>query len=406
MSNKWLLNVKLETGRYTDEKNYTHTKTDLFHLQITDGKITEIVPATTTVADDVEKIDVDGLLAIPSFKEMHNHLDKTYLGYEWRSCIPAKNLEHRLALEAKELTMLAPSTKKRASAMIDTILSYGSTHIRTHVNIDPYIGLQNLEGVLAALDDYKGRVTADVIAFPQHGLLRDNVPELMREALRSGATMVGGLDPAGIDKDIEGSLAVTMDLAKEFDVDVDFHIHDGGHVGWYTMDKWIDLVEQHNFQRQSAFSHAFAIGDIPVAKAKDLANRMAKHDMEIMSTVPMNHVNPPIALLDEHGVQVNFGCDGFFDSWGPYDTGDVLERATIYCDKNGLKDEGSIAHSLKFVTRGITPLNEKGEQVWPKVNDAADFVFADAASSAHLIARKLKREAVMLQGNIVYGKIK
>src|SRR5699024_10597544 len=101
-----------------------------------------------------------GMLAVPAFKEMHNHLDKTYLGFGWRSCIPAKDLEHRLELEAKELEMLAPTTKKRASEMIETILSYGSTHIRTHVNIDPYIGLKNLEGILAALEDYKGRVTA------------------------------------------------------------------------------------------------------------------------------------------------------------------------------------------------------------------------------------------------------
>lgn len=405
MTSKWLLNVKLEADRYTDESNYTYTKTELFHLKVTNGKIAGIKDATEEIKEDIDTIDVNGMLAVPAFKEMHNHLDKTYLGFGWRSCIPAKDLEHRLELEAKELEMLAPTTKKRASEMIETILSYGSTHIRTHVNIDPYIGLKNLEGILAALEDYKGRVTADVIAFPQHGLLRDNVPELMREALKSGATMIGGLDPAGIDKDIEKSLETTMELAREFNVDVDFHIHDGGHVGWYTIDKWIDLVEKYNFTNHSAISHAFSIGDIGEEKAEILANRMAKHNMEVMSTVPLNHTNPPIALLNKHGVQVNFGCDGFFDSWGPYDTGDVLERATIYCEKNGLKDEGSIAQCLKFITRGLTPLNEQGEQVWPKVNDNADFVFADAESSAHLIARKLKREAVMLNGNVVYGKL-
>ena len=405
MTIKWLLNVKLETNRYTDEQNYTYTKTDLFHLKITDGKITEIKSHKERIEDDFEKLNVDGLLAVPSFKEMHNHLDKTYLGIGWRSCIPAKNLAHRLALEAKELVELAPTTKKRASEMIETILSYGSTHIRTHVNIDPYIGLKNLEGVLEALDVYKGKVTADIIAFPQHGLLKGEVPALMREALRSGATMVGGLDPAGIDKNIEESLNTTMNLAQEFDVDVDFHIHDGGHVGWYTIDKWIDMVEEQKFKNRTAISHAFSIGDIPEEKAVNLAERLAKHDMEIMSTVPLNHTNPPIALLSRHGVQVNFGCDGFFDSWGPYDTGDVLQRATTYCEKNGLKDENAIAQSLKFITRGITPLDETGKQVWPKLNDAADFVFANAESSANLIAMKLKREAVMLNGNLVYGKI-
>lgn len=66
--------------------------------------------------------------------------------------------------------------------------------------------MKNLEGVLAALEDYKDVVTSEVIAFPQHGLLRDDVPKLLREALRNGATMIGGLDPAGIDNSIEPSL--------------------------------------------------------------------------------------------------------------------------------------------------------------------------------------------------------
>lgn len=405
MSEKWLLNVKLETKAYTDEQNYSYTETGIFHLKIKDGKIVDQLDGDTVVEDSLDKIDMKGLLAVPSFKEMHNHLDKTYMGIGWRSCMPAKNLQHRLEMEAAELPELAPTTKMRASKMIETILSYGSTHIRTHVNIDPYIGLKNLEGVLAALEDYKGRVTADVIAFPQHGLLGNNVPELMREALRSGATMVGGLDPAGIDGSIEKSLHTTMDLASEFQMDVDFHIHDGGHVGWYTIDKWIDIAEESDWKGKSAISHAFSIGDIPHEKATALAQRLQRNDIEIMSTIPLTNTVPPIDLLDSNGVRVNFGCDGFFDSWGPYGTGDVLEKANKFCEATGRKDELSIAQSLKFVTRGITPLNEAGEQVWPKKNDPADFVFADADSSAHLIARKIERKAVMLNGNLVYGEI-
>lgn len=405
MTDKWLLNVKLETSAYTDENNYSYTNTKNFHLKLTSGKIAEIVDGDQQINDAVEKQDMHGLLAVPAFKEMHNHLDKTYMGLGWKSVVPVNNLKERLVLEAAELQQLAGSTKDRASRMIEKILSHGATHIRTHVNIDPYIGLKNLEGVIAALDDYKGKITADIIAFPQHGLLRDNVPELMKEAMRSGATMVGGLDPAGIDGAIEKSLQTTLDIASEFHADVDFHIHDGGHVGWYTIDKWIDLVESSGWNGKSAISHAFSIGDIPTAKAAQLAHRLKANNISIMSTIPITNTLPPIDLLDEHGVLVQLGCDGFYDSWGPYGTGDVLEKVTRFCDITGKKDERSIAQSLRFITGGITPLNEAGEQVWPNINDAASFVFADAASSAHLIARKLPRKAVMVDGNIVYGQV-
>ncbi|MGP4105957.1 amidohydrolase [Virgibacillus sp. L01] len=405
MNEKWLLNVKLETDAYTDKDNYSYTNTNTFHLKIKEGKIIEQINSSEPIHDSIEKVDVKGLLAVPTFKEMHNHLDKTYMGLGWRSCIPVKNLQQRLDLEAVELPELADSTKDRASRMIETLLSNGSTHIRTHVNIDPYIGLQNLEGVLAALEAYKGKITADIIAFPQHGLIRDNVPSLMREAMRSGATMVGGLDPAGIDNSIEKSLHTTMDIAAEFNADVDFHIHDDGHVGWYTIDKWIDLVEKAEWGGRSAISHAFSIGEIPTEKATQLAHRLQKNNIDIMSTIPLTKTLPPIDLLDKQGVNVHLGCDGFFDSWGPYGNGDVLEKATTFCEITGKKDELSIAQSLKYITNGITPLNENGEQAWPAIHDQADFVFVDAQSSAHMIARKIERKAVMVNGNIVYGNI-
>ncbi|MFU1836539.1 deaminase, partial [Enterococcus faecium] len=76
-------------------------------------------------------------LAIPAFQESHNHLDKTYLSLGWRASQPVKNLKERLADEASELKLLAPSTEQRATAMIEKLIGYGASYIRTHVNIDP-----------------------------------------------------------------------------------------------------------------------------------------------------------------------------------------------------------------------------------------------------------------------------
>src|SRR5699024_3854515 len=134
----------------------------------------------------------------------------------------------------------------------------------------------------------------------------------------------GGLDPAGIDEAAEKSLYTTMDLATEFDADIDIHIHDGGHVGAYTIDKWLDLVEEADWKNRIAASHAFSLGEIPLSSQQKMAERMAQSGMDVMSTIPLTATLPPIQLLDEHGVNVHFGCDGFYDSWGPFGTGDVL----------------------------------------------------------------------------------
>ncbi|WP_209121778.1 amidohydrolase family protein [Alkalihalobacillus sp. BA299] len=401
----WLTNIRLETGYLQDEKGIYSTKTEVFHLKIEAGKIIEKKNQGFVIPRDEKTVDGKGLLALPTFKEMHNHLDKTYLSLDWKACKPAKNLKERLEYEARELEELAPTTKQRASKMIELILSQGATHIRTHVNIDPYIGLKNLEGVQAALEDYSDKLTYEIVAFPQHGLLRERVIPLMKEAMRSGAHIVGGLDPAGIDHNIEGSLDEVMNLATEFDADIDIHLHDGGHVGFYTIDKLAELVEEANWYNRAAVSHAFSLGEVPLPQAEALADKLSSLGMSIMSTIPITKSLPPIELLDRKGVNVYLGCDGFYDSWGPFGTGDVLEKVTRYGELYRKSDERSLAQSLKWATGGPTPLNKDGEVAWPLEGDAANLVLVDASCSAEAVARTPKREAVIFKGKMVVGEL-
>lgn len=400
---RWLSNVKLETGERLLDNGTVETVTGIFHLKTENGKIVQQLTATEKIPVGQEVIDMEQKLALPTFKDMHNHLDKTYMTLDWKACTPVSNLKERLAFEAAELTSLSDTAQQRATKMIETLLEKGTTHIRTHVNIDPYIGLKNLEGVITALDTFKGKVTADIIAFPQHGLLRESVPSLIREAMRSGATMVGGLDPAGIDNAIEKSLFETMNIATEFNADVDIHLHDGGAVGYYTADKWIDIVEDANYKGRTALSHSFCLGDIPISQQEIVACRLAEQDVAIMSTIPINlkRIIPPIDLLDANGVKVHFGCDGFYDSWSPYGTGDVLEKATRFCELTRKIDEKSLRNSLKWVTGGIVALNDDGQKVWPNIQDDASFVFFDAASSAEVVARKPANRLIMVMGELV-----
>lgn len=403
----WLRNVRLEIGETTYEDGSIQTKTDLFHIQVAkEGVIQTIIPATENVPD-ADAVDMEGKLALPAFKEMHNHLDKTYLSLGWRACRPVKNLSERLALEAAELEELAETVEQRASAMIELHLRNGVNHIRTHVNIDPFIKLKNLEGVKKALKAYEQYVTYEIVAFPQHGLLaHEEMPDLLRQALESGATILGGLDPAGIDKDIEKSLQVTMDIAKEYDVDVDMHFHDRGQVGFYTMDKWLDMVKEQDYRGSIAFSHAFGLSKLTPHMQKQFAKKLSEHNVEIMSTIPIsvNHQVIPIDIMRTEDVKVALGCDGFYDSWSPYVSGDILEKVHNFCDYTGKSNERSLRQSISLITQGVTPLDSEGEQVWPRIGDEASFVFVDASCSAEAVARLPKNRQLMHKGKLYNSK--
>lgn len=79
----WLRNVRLETGEVVSDDGSIQTKTDLFHIQVTEEGIQSILPISEKIMDE-DAIDMEGKLALPPFKEMHNHLDKTYLSLGWR----------------------------------------------------------------------------------------------------------------------------------------------------------------------------------------------------------------------------------------------------------------------------------------------------------------------------------
>lgn len=107
----WLLNVHLETGEELLADQSIRTNTALFHIELdARGLIKQIVPSDNTATFDNAQ-EMQGQLALPAFKEMHNHLDKTYLSMPWKACRPVKSLAERLHFESLELASLADKNK-------------------------------------------------------------------------------------------------------------------------------------------------------------------------------------------------------------------------------------------------------------------------------------------------------
>lgn len=55
--------------------------------------------------------------------------------------------------------------------MIEKLIGYGASYIRTHVNIDPYVELET-SGASKSLRKYAHVIDYDIVVFPQHGLLK------------------------------------------------------------------------------------------------------------------------------------------------------------------------------------------------------------------------------------------
>lgn len=401
----WLTNTRIETSYQINEGIVTDTNTEYFHLLIRDGKIAKMKPATEKIADELQKKDAKNLLALPSFIEKHCHLDKTILGSRWRSVVPVRNIFERLQIEKEVLPSLETSTQERAELLLGIYVKTGVTHVRTHMDVFPEVGLKNLEDVQKALQTFDGKLTHEIVAFPQHGLLRTDSRDLVREALKNGASFVGGVDPATVDGNIDASLNAMVDLAVEGNAGIDLHLHDPGHLGIFTMKKLTQLTKEAGLQGKVAISHAFGLGDIPLSEAEEMAELLADAGITIISSVPIDRKFPPMGLLRNTGVPVAVGCDNIFDAWSPFGNGDILERVGRLAEISHWVDERSLAQALYYITGGKTPLDQEGKQVWPKVGDDANIVLVEASCSAEAVARRAARVATIFKGKMVSSSL-
>ena len=75
----------------------------------------------------------------------------------------------------------------RARRLIEDEISFGTTLMRTHVEVDPIVGLVSLEAILSLRKTYERLITIQVAVFAQDGIT--NQPgqvEMMRAALAMG----------------------------------------------------------------------------------------------------------------------------------------------------------------------------------------------------------------------------
>ncbi|SIT73949.1 amidohydrolase family protein [Pontibacter indicus] len=395
-----LKNVRLETGFEYEEGEVIATKTELFLLEISNGKISAIRPNNPSA----KAIDAKGLLLLPAFKDMHIHLDKTFYGGPWQARRKKnRTVEDMIAYEQQILPEMLKTSTERAEKIIELLQTHGTNFARSHVNIEPTSKLDSLKNLQRALENKKYSFAAELVAFPQHGILRSNSQQLMREAATMGIDFIGGLDPHAIDGDMEKSIDFVVQLALDHGKGIDIHLHEGGESGLRTVNYLIDRVNENPVLKGKTFiSHAFVLARLEKPKQEEIAEKLAHARVGIVSSIPIGSMIMPIPTLYRYGVDVSTGNDSIVDHWNTFGTGSVLQKANLMAQVYGYSTELELSRCLKLATHNILPLDDKGNRQWPQVGDAADLVLVDASCSAEAVSRVSPVKSLMHKGKIVY----
>ena len=367
------------------------------NLAVRDGCFVNIAPACPP-ADTAEVIDLGGHLVLPGFVDGHIHLDKSFVGDRWHSHESVTSLRERLAVEKRELA-LAPPIAERAHALISQAAAFGTIARRSHVDVDATTGLTNLQAVMEAREKWRGIVDIELVAFPQAGVVScPGTVDILDAAIREGAEVVGGIDPATLDGDADAQLDIIFGIAEKRGIKVDIHLHEPGQQGIEQLLRIASRTRALGMTGRVAVSHAYALGEVPPKVLDRAALALAEAGVAIMTNAPGDRAFPPILRLRGAGVNVFAGNDNIRDAWCPYGNGDMLERAMLIGYRSGFYTDAELGIALDMATEAGAVVLEKSNYGL-KVGNEATFIALKAPNAAAAVAGVPSDRLVVRRGD-------
>jgi cytosine deaminase len=147
-------------------------------------------------------------------------------------------------------------------------------------------------------------------------------------------------------------------------------------------------------------SHAYGFSQLDAASQGRLIERLAEAGVTLVTAAVYSFPVPPIKRLRAAGVNVACGHDGICDLWGPYGSGDMLERAMHLAYRSTFRRDEDIEIALDAATYGGA--RALGLPAYGlKVGAPADLVVVAARTPAEAIVRHPARDLVLKAGRTV-----
>jgi cytosine/creatinine deaminase len=374
-------------------------------IGIEKGRIVAIEPK---LAAEGPVYDAAGRLVCAGFVETHIHLDKSCI---IDRCEPETEREphvvQRVAAVKRRFTV--EDVRARARRTLEKCISHGATRMRTHVEVDPGVGLRGFDGVQALVDEYKWAIDIELCVFPQEGLT-DNpgTDELIVEALKRGVKAVGAAP--NYDSDHAGQIRRIFELAREFGVDIDMHLDSGNSPEAMDIHLVCDLTEQYGLGGHVAVGHMSKMSAMPLDAFAKQARRLADAgvavtvlpatDLFMMGRNQEFNVRRGVVdanLLVEHGVNCSISTNNVLNPFTPYGDCSLLRMANLHANVLQVSHTHRLAECFRMLTdRSARLLNLPDYGI--AVGNPADLAVIDAQSPEQAVAEICQPLAVFKRG--------
>ena len=362
-------------------------------IGIEGGRIAAI---ETGLAAQGEAIDVGGRLVSPGFIETHIHLDKSCLLDRCKSV--EGTLEEAIGEVAKAKRNFQPEeVRERAVKTLEKCILQGTTHMRTHLEVDPVVGLRSLDGIQPLIDEYKWAIDLEICVFPQEGLLNNpGTDELMVEGLKRGCHVVGGAPYT--DSDPPGQIDRLFEMAREFDVDVDMHLDFGNTPEGMTIEHVCNRTEEFGYGGRVTVGHMTQLSTLDVAEFERITRRLAdagvavtvlpSTDLYLMGRHQDHNVLRgvvPVHKMLRHGVNCNLSSNNVLNPFTPFGDCSLIRMANLYANICQVGQIDDTVECFDMVTRRSAELLNL-DDYGIEVGKSADMVVIDNRNRESAVA--------------------
>ena len=368
-------------------------KTATVDIGVTGGRI---VALATRVATGEREVDLEGRLAVPGFVETHIHLDKACI---MDRCRPEHGtLDEAIAqVSQAKKAFTEDDVFARASRALERAIVNGTTRLRTHVEVDPGIGLRGFDGVKRVADAYRWAADIEICVFPQEGLTNNPGTEaLMRDALARGATVVGAAPYT--DTDPHAQIDRVFAIACDFDADIDMHLDlgdspDGMDVGYVC-----DATERYRYGGRVTVGHVTKLSLVPPERFEAIARRLAQTgvavtvlpstDLYRMGRHQRHSVIRGVSAAHEllrYGVNCSLSTNNLLNPFTPFGDCSLVRMANLYANVCHVGTHEDLRECLAMVTDRSARLM-RIDSYGIAVGGAADIVVLDCRTPEQAVA--------------------
>jgi cytosine/creatinine deaminase len=363
-------------------------------IAVADGRIAAIEPH---ISGDGKTVDAAQRFVSPGLVESHFHLDKSRILDRVAPLPDRRATDHMKRTSEVKHTFTVEDVYARARGTLEQCVLNGVAHMRTHVEVDPNVGLRGYEAVERLAKDHAWAIDLQLCVFLQEGWT--DVPGAEANvvaALKRGAQVVGGAPR--YDADGPGQIRRIFALAKEFNVDVDIHL-DGGHT---THDMAIflvcDLTDQIGWGGRVAIGHGNKYSCLPPAELQALGRRLADSGVAV-AVLPATdlftsgrHLEHNVIrgvadanALVAQGANCSISTNNVMNPFTPYGDCSLVRIANLYANVVQRGTEEDLSECFAMLTHRPARILRRSDY-GIAVGNPADFVVWNAITPAEVIA--------------------